>query len=89
MTTAAEGAELTRVGPGTAMGALIAALRAKDAAALAGLAPALLQAGSSEIRNWICAAGALEHLSVTWVEYQPGYRTPAGTGTAMCFAHWA
>jgi hypothetical protein len=22
------------------------------------------------------------------VTYCPGYRTPAGTGTGLCFAHW-
>jgi len=70
-------------------GAIIAALRAKDGAALEALPREKLEAGSSEIRNWICAAGALEHLPLRWVEYQPGYRTPAGTGTAMCFAAWS
>ncbi|MBI3516274.1 MAG: extradiol ring-cleavage dioxygenase [Proteobacteria bacterium] len=68
---------------------IIAALQAKDGAALQALPREKLQAGSSEIRNWICAAGAIEHLTLRWVEYQPGYRTPAGTGTAMCFAHWS
>ena len=68
---------------------IIAALRAKDAEAIESLPVAQLQAGSSEIRNWICAAGALEHLTLRSVEYLPGYRTPAGTGTAMCFAHWS
>ena len=69
--------------------AIIAALRAKDGAALESLPREKLEAGSSEIRNWICAAGALEGLALQWVEYQPGYRTPAGTGTAMCFAAWS
>ena len=68
---------------------IIEALRAKDGATLSTLPREKLEAGSSEIRNWICAAGAIEHLSLRWVEYQPGYRTPAGTGTAMCFAHWS
>jgi 3-O-methylgallate 3,4-dioxygenase len=48
-----------------------------------------LNSGSSEIRNWICAAGALEHLDLSWVDYFPGYRTSAGTGTGLCFASWA
>jgi len=68
---------------------IIEALRAKDGATLAALPREKLEAGSSEIRNWICAAGAIEHLTLRGVEYQPGYRTPAGTGTAMCFAHWS
>ena len=31
----------------------------------------------------------LEHLDMTWFEYVPGYRTPAGTGTGMSFATWS
>ena len=27
------------------------------------------------------------HKSLTWMDYQPGYRTPAGTGTGLGFAH--
>jgi 3-O-methylgallate 3,4-dioxygenase len=67
---------------------VIRALQAKDAATLAALPRHKLDDGNSEIRNWICAAGAVEHLSLDWVTYVPGYRTPAGTGTGMCFATW-
>jgi hypothetical protein len=70
-------------------GEVIRALREKDAAALQSLPRAQLNSGSSEIRNWICAAGALEQLDLQWVHYAPGYRTPAGTGTGLCFGHWA
>ncbi len=45
-----------------------------------------LQSGSSEIRNWICLAGAVHGLELDWVSYTPGYRTPALTGTGLCFA---
>jgi 3-O-methylgallate 3,4-dioxygenase len=45
-----------------------------------------LQAGSSEIRNWICLAGAVGGLDMDWIAYVPGYRTPALTGTGLCFA---
>jgi 3-O-methylgallate 3,4-dioxygenase len=69
-------------------GEVIRALKEKDAAALEGLRREQLNSGSSEIRNWICAAGALEQLDLRWVQYCPGYRTPAGTGTGMCFASW-
>ena len=68
---------------------VIRALRDKDADALQELPRQRLNSGNSEIRNWICAGGALEHLDVRWVTYCPGYRTPAGTGTGLCFAHWA
>ena len=70
-------------------GEVIRALREKDAAALQSLPREQLNSGSSEIRNWICAAGALEHLDLSWLHYAPGYRTPAGTGTGLCFASWA
>jgi len=68
---------------------LIRALREKDATALQSLPREQLNSGSSEIRNWICAAGALEHLDLQWVHYAPGYRTLAGTGTGLCFGYWA
>lgn len=69
-------------------GQVINALRRKDAQALADLPRAKLEAGSSEIRNWICVAGAVEHLRLEQIDYFPGYRTPAGTGTGLCFANW-
>jgi len=64
-------------------------LQNNDAAAIKGLPHAKLNSGSSEIRNWICVAGAVEHLSLEWSLYEPGYRTPAGTGTGLGFAFWA
>jgi hypothetical protein len=45
-----------------------------------------LQSGSSEIRNWICLAGAAASLELVWMSYVPGYRTPALTGTGLGFA---
>ena len=69
--------------------AIIAALRAKDHAYLAGLDPRTLKAGSSEIRNWIVVAGAATDLKLSWVSYTPAYRTPALTGTGLCFARWS
>jgi hypothetical protein len=67
---------------------LLAGLVADDASALCSLSRAQLQSGNSEILNWIAAAGALSGLSATVVDYVPGYRTPAGTGTGMAFAYW-
>ena len=69
-------------------GRVMQALRDKDVAALSALPRQLLQSGNSEIRNWICMAGASEHLALRSMEYIPAYRTPAGTGTGLCFAHW-
>jgi 3-O-methylgallate 3,4-dioxygenase len=64
------------------------AIAAKDAAALSGVPRSKLRSGNSEILNWITAAGVLEGLAPTIVDYVPGYRTPAGTGTGMAFARW-
>jgi hypothetical protein len=43
--------------------------------------------GTSEIRNWIVAAGAVERCG-TLVGYVPLYRTNTGVGCAMGFAYW-
>jgi 3-O-methylgallate 3,4-dioxygenase len=67
---------------------IIDAIRRKDTAWLASLDPKQLQAGSSEIRNWLIAVEAVKDLDLEWVEYVPGYRSPALTGTGLCFAAW-
>ena len=67
---------------------VIDALRDRNGAFLTSIAPALLQSGSSEIRNWICASAAAQHLDLDWVAYVPGYRSRALTGVGLCFAHW-
>jgi hypothetical protein len=48
-----------------------------------------LNSGSSEIRNWIAVAGAVEGMANRWLEYQPLYRTPAGTGIGAAFGIWS
>ncbi len=65
---------------------VIDAMARKDAAALQSLPRNKLNSGSSEIRMWICVAGAIEHLDCAWSRYVPGYRTPAGSGTGLGFA---
>jgi hypothetical protein len=62
----------------------------KDAAGLAGIPRGKLRSGNSEILNWITAAAVLERLTPTVLDYVPGCRTPAGTGTGtgMAFARW-
>ncbi len=67
---------------------VIDAIRNKDSASLAALDPKLLQAGSSEIRNWLVVAEIAKDLDLDWVEYVPGYRTPALSGTGLAFAAW-
>ncbi|MBV8890308.1 MAG: extradiol ring-cleavage dioxygenase [Alphaproteobacteria bacterium] len=68
---------------------LLDALRRKDAAAVQDTPRAKLNSGSSEMRNWICLGGAVEHLQMGWSRYLPGYRTPAGTGCGLGFAVWS
>jgi 3-O-methylgallate 3,4-dioxygenase len=66
--------------------AILKAIADKDADFLRNLPRNKLNAGSSEILNWVALAGAAEHLDMNWFEYVPGYRTPAGTGTGLSFA---
>jgi hypothetical protein len=63
-------------------------MRDKDAAALSSLPRHRLNAGTSEILNWVTAAGALETLDMEVVGYEPVYRSPAGTGGGWGFARW-
>jgi hypothetical protein len=67
---------------------VLKALEAKDIDTIASLPLERLQSGSSEIRNWIAAAGAVQHLEMEVIDYVPCYRSPAGTGCAMGFAQW-
>ncbi len=68
---------------------VIAALRARDATAIGRIPQTALRSGSSEIRNWIVAAGALGGQALEELEYLPVYRTPAGTGIGLAFARWS
>ncbi len=56
-----------------------------DAAALTSLPEGMFQSGTSEIKNWIVAAGAMAEagLSMKWVDYVPCYRSEAGSGSGM------
>ncbi|HLI21158.1 MAG TPA: hypothetical protein VKV32_08575 [Stellaceae bacterium] len=69
---------------------IIAALEANDRAALLAEPNALFQSGTSEVKNWITAAGILSEtgLRMTLLDYVPCYRSEAGTGNAMAFATW-
>lgn len=67
---------------------LLKAIESHDAEAIGAIPEAKLQSGSSEIKNWIVAAGALTDLRFEVVDYVPGYRSAAGTGCGMAFARW-
>ena len=47
----------------------------------------VLVEGTSEIRNWIIAAGVMGR-GGKMVDYVPCYRQPSGVGCAMGFAIW-
>ncbi|MDQ1628197.1 MAG: hypothetical protein QOI54_1941 [Actinomycetota bacterium] len=67
---------------------VIKAIEARDADSLGAIPEARLQSGSSEIKNWLVAAGALTDLSFELVDYVPGYRSAGGTGCGMAFGRW-
>jgi hypothetical protein len=69
---------------------LLEALRTGDAAVLSSLPEEMFQAGTSEIKNWITVAGMMSEagLKMELVDYVACYRSEAGTGNAMGFAHW-
>jgi len=69
-------------------GTVLQALKAADAQTLRRLPVAALRSGNSEILNWVMAAGALEALPMSFSEYVPVHRTPAGTGVGLAFAVW-
>jgi hypothetical protein len=64
------------------------AMKNKDAEALCSIPRERLLSASSEIQNWIAAAGACEHLDFEIIDYVPVVRTAAGTGGGWGFAHW-
>ena len=67
---------------------VLKAMRERDEQTLGGLGQEVLQSGSSEIKNWLVAAGALEGLSMKTIGYFPAYRSEAGTGCGLAFAEW-
>ena len=67
---------------------IIKDLKNRDSDSLFSIPREKLNSGNSEIRNWIAAAGAVEHLDMKLIDYVPCYRSPAGTGCAMGFAQW-
>jgi 3-O-methylgallate 3,4-dioxygenase len=68
---------------------VIKAMQDGDDDALCSLPRERLNSGSSEIRNWISAAGAAGHLEMKLIDYVPVYLTPAGTGIGAGFAVWS
>jgi hypothetical protein len=67
---------------------VLQALQERDLDAIQNLPRAWMQESTGEVLLWIAAAGALEHLAMHVVDYVPGFRSPAGTGTGLGFACW-
>lgn len=67
---------------------VLARMAAHDGKALGAIPRRYFRSGTSEVLNWITVAGALEDARMTVVDYVPGYRSMAGTGTGMAFAVW-
>jgi len=69
---------------------IISGLKEKDEEKLTGLPDIRFNSGTSEIRSWVAVAGAMadSDFEMKLVDYQPCYRTEAGTGCAMAFAEW-
>ncbi len=59
-----------------------------DAQAIADLPVHRMNAGTSEMRNWLVAAGVFEDWPMHLIDYVACYRSPAGTGCSMAFATW-
>jgi hypothetical protein len=69
---------------------LLNAIATGDVGSILAVPESCYQSGTSEIKNWIAAVGALEgtHLKFKLVDYVPCYRSLAGTGNAMAFGLW-
>lgn len=69
---------------------LLDAMLEKDHDGLCSLPVERMNLGTSEIRNWIIVAGAMEPIDMTLItEYMPMYRTPAGTGNGCAIGYWS
>jgi 3-O-methylgallate 3,4-dioxygenase len=68
----------------------IQSLCAHDVSRIAALGEEIFQDGTSEIKNWIPLAGAMEELGFEpqLIDYIPCYRSEAGSGHAMGFVSW-
>ena len=70
--------------------AVLDAIRRRDGTALTGWPEKLFIDGTSEIKAWMVVAGAMvdDPRDMELVDYQPCYRSPAGTGCGNAFVYW-
>lgn len=69
---------------------ILAAMAERDERTLTAYPESRYIDGTSEIKAWIVVAGAIQEddRPMTLVDYQPCYRSPAGTGCGNAFAYW-
>ncbi|MFJ2116388.1 hypothetical protein ACIOEX_31670 [Streptomyces sp. NPDC087850] len=67
---------------------VLEALRHDDLPLLQDITKGKMRSGTSEVLNWVAAAGALKGRPMEVLDYIPAYRTPAGTGIGMGFCLW-
>jgi hypothetical protein len=69
---------------------ILAAMTRNDFEHLCGYSEGYYQAGSSEIKSWLAAGGAMSGAGLEGrvVGYQALYRTAAGTGSSAAFVVW-
>ena len=69
---------------------IIDAMTSGDRAALAVLPRDRLNKapGTPESLNWVAVAAAMAPRTMTLVDYQPAYRSLAGTGHGLTFGYW-
>jgi len=69
---------------------VLGGLERKDPVTLQSVPRHKLYSAASESMNWIALGGAVQDtpLKCEVVDYQPVYRTPAGTGGGWAFARW-
>jgi hypothetical protein len=71
--------------------AVLRAMETGDTAMITAIDEAMLASGgTAELKNWIPVFGAMTELKAAMklIDYVPCYRSEAGTGNAMAFAHW-
>ena len=64
------------------------AIAMHDEDRVAAIDPRKMNSGTSEVLNWLTAAGALDKLQIEVIDYVPAYRSEGGTGVGMGFASW-
>lgn len=69
---------------------ILDSMRDKDISKLVSIGERVYQSGTSEVKNWLTAVGAMAETNCRMheVSYVPAYRTEAGTGTGMGFVYW-